>query len=283
MTYTNYELSSLALRVGMVARRAGDIIMRVYHDAANGRLEVEEKFDGSPVTKADRLAHEYICSQLPLLEEGSKDFLIISEENAQLPDYERVRKANSMYWLVDPLDGTKEFIARNGEFSINIALIENGIPVIGIIYQPTTSTLYTGWRGGDPIWCNHGSIFGGDVLMQPRKFSMSEAGLRVLVSRSHFEATNPAMSSFLGKLNEPDVSHSGSSLKFVEIAKGWSHLYPRFGPTMEWDTAAGDAILRAVGGAIIDANTGLPLVYNKPDLRNPPFIARGLTKLDIEP
>lgn len=253
----NYK--SLAKEVGQIAKTAGAEIMRIYESEDFG---VEVKGDDSPLTKADRAANTVIVKGLEHLSFRAP---IISEENAEVP-YED-RKDYEQFWLVDPLDGTKEFIKRNGEFTVNIALIDSGKPLMGIVYTPVTEELAIGIVG-EGAWV----VGREDQPLEVASFRMSDSALRVVASRSHL---NEATQTYLAQLNEPEVVNKGSSLKILEIAKGTAHLYPRLGPTMEWDTAAAHAIVEAAGGSLINQETGQPLQYNKPSLLNPYFVAAG--------
>ncbi|TXB67625.1 3'(2'),5'-bisphosphate nucleotidase CysQ [Phaeodactylibacter luteus] len=250
----------LAQEVAQIARRAGAAIMAVYSKEDVG---VELKADESPLTLADQAANEVICRALEAL---PVQYPIISEENKAIP-YE-TRKSFGRHWLVDPLDGTKEFIKRNGEFTVNIALVDQGRPVIGVVYVPCLNELY--WSvAGDGAYLEYN---GEQRKLQAPAFKLADEGLRVVCSRSHL---NEATQAFVDALAKPELVPTGSSLKFLIIAKGEAHVYPRLGPTMEWDTGAAQAILEAAGGAVINEETGQPLAYNKENLLNPHFIAYG--------
>ena len=247
----------LAREVGEVARRAGAAILEIYESDDFG---VETKSDDSPLTKADRAANAVIVDGLNELVLKAP---IVSEEGKDVPYAERGQYTR--FWLVDPLDGTKEFIKRNGEFTVNIALIENGRPVLGAVYVPVTNELFYAAQG-------KGAWQDGAGRIHAQTFTLQAANLRVVASRSHL---NDATQAFMDKLNEPEIVSRGSSLKIVELAKGAAHLYPRLAPTMEWDTAAAHAVLLEAGGHLVDDETGKELVYNKEVLRNPHFVAYG--------
>jgi 3'(2'), 5'-bisphosphate nucleotidase len=246
-----------AEEVGRIARRAGAAILDVYNSDDFG---VETKDDDSPLTRADRAANEVIVAGLRQL---SLQAPIVSEEGKDIPYAER--RQYTRFWLVDPLDGTKEFIKRNGEFTVNIALIENGRPVLGAVYIPVSDELYYAAQ-------SEGAWREGGERIQAASFTMQDANLRVVASRSHL---NEATQAFMDRLNEPEIVSRGSSLKILELARGAAHLYPRLAPTMEWDTAAAHAILLEAGGRLVDDGTGKELVYNKEVLRNPHFVAYG--------
>jgi 3'(2'), 5'-bisphosphate nucleotidase len=243
-------------RLADIARRAGDEIMTVYAQD----FAVTEKADASPLTQADLAAHRCIVSLLPDLDGGLP---ILSEESAHI-DWP-ARRAWSRYWLVDPLDGTREFIKKNGEFTVNIALIDRGVPVLGAVYAPAMDWLLVGGHGIGARWQQGAQSGIARVAGAPRP-------LRVAASRSHRDITTQA---YLDRIGSVDTVGLGSSLKFCKIATGEVDLYPRFGPTSEWDTAAAQAVLEAAGGGVFTLD-GAPLRYNgKESLLNPHFIAVG--------
>lgn len=236
--------------------------MDIYADES--RFKTEIKSDQSPLTEADKLSNEIIVQSLNQL---YPDIPIISEESKQI-DYAERSKYQS-YFLVDPLDGTKEFIKRNGEFTINIAYLEGNALVGGFVYIPVTATGYYAMKGSGAF------KIGSDNSIREIKsipFFLQDPGIKVVASRSHRdESTEKIISS----LNQPEIISSGSSLKFLLIAEGSAHFYPRLAPTMEWDTAAAQCILEEAGGSVIMADNLQPVVYNKEDLINPHFIAMG--------
>lgn len=244
-----------------IARAAGAAILEIYHNEAD--FNVELKSDDSPLTKADRAANTVICKGLESL---SEVFPILSEENKTIP-YEE-RKSYPYYWLVDPLDGTKEFIKRNGEFTVNIALVHQQEPVLGVVYAPVLDEMYWAVKG-EGAWLERD---GKTRKLEANAFRMSDPGLKVVCSRSHL---NEGTQAFIDALNTPEKVSRGSSLKFLLMAKGEAHVYPRLGPTMEWDTGAAQIVLEEAGGQVIDEETGKPLRYNKENLLNPYFIAYG--------
>ena len=255
------NLVNLGQQVAEIARRAGAVILEVYQDES--KFGVEQKADESPLTVADRKANSVICTALEQLE---PKFPIISEENKLLPYAQR--KDYDHFWLVDPLDGTKEFIKRNGEFTVNIALIKGQQPILGIVYVPVTDEMYIAAKG-------HGTLVeknGERKQLQAADFALTDSGLQVVCSRSHLNADTQA---FVDRLQNPQLVPQGSSLKFTILAKGKAHVYPRLGPTMEWDTAAAQIVLEEAGGKVISERTGKPLEYNKENLLNPYFIAYG--------
>ena len=240
-----------------IAREAGRRILDVYERG----FEVEEKEDHSPLTEADRAAHEIICERLELLIPGVP---VLSEESATVT-YEK-RADWRRFWLVDPLDGTKEFINRNGEFTVNIALIEAGRPVLGVVYVPVTGLTYYAAAGAQAFKQK------GECEMQAIRARRFEGRKPIVVaSRSH---AGPETEAFLKNLGEHDVVSMGSALKFCLVAEGTADVYPRLGPTMEWDTAAAQCVVEAAGGRVTDLGRQ-PLAYNKPDLHNPWFVVSG--------
>lgn len=236
-----------------IARAAGRLAMAHYStDCA-----VDRKADGSPVTAADRAAHDYIVRALPAL---CADVPIISEE-AVCPEYDE-RKMWDRFWLVDPLDGTKEFQAGNGEFTVNIALVECGRPVMGVVGAPALDMMYFA-ANGRGAWRRTGN--GPSERLQVSQDG--RAVTRVVESRSH---PSPELEAFIATLGPVERVKLGSSLKFCRIAEGEADIYPRFGRTMEWDVAAGDCIYRNSGP--LGTELGSPLMYNQPALSTPSFI-----------
>lgn len=237
-----------------VARKASSeasaAILEIYH---SGDLSIEAKSDHSPLTAADRAAHQIITAHLK-----QTSIPILSEEGSEIP-YE-IRRNWEYLWIVDPLDGTKEFIKRNGEFTVNIALVKNQIPILGVVEAPVLQKQYYGIVG-------EGAFLNGDELPKLVSKQMNQKGLRVVASRSHL---NEETEAFLAKLNEPQVVSMGSSLKFMMLVEQKADIYPRFAPTMEWDTAAAHAIVRSLQGNVVDS-MDQPLFYNKENLLNPFF------------
>jgi len=257
-------LLSVAIKAALAA---GTEILMVY----DTNFDVEQKKDDSPLTQADKNANEVINGYLK-----STEIPIISEENRQL-DYAE-RKDWSRCWIVDPLDGTKEFIKRNGEFTVNIALVENGNPVLGVIYVPVSKELYFTSADGktskkiiissenDPVE---------EILKNAKEIKPSKASVvKIVGSRSHLNEETKNFIAEIAKQNEVEIVSKGSSLKFCLVAEGLAQLYPRFAPTMEWDTAAGHAICNAVGVSVIDQTTEKNMQYNKPNLLNNYFLVK---------
>ena len=253
-------MTALVERIIKISLLAGEEIMKVYEGTAD--WEVESKSDDSPLTRADRNANEIIVQHLEQLEEG---YPIISEEN-KLQAYEE-RRGFERFWLVDPLDGTKEFIKRNGEFTVNIALVEEGRPILGVVYVPVSQDIYYAEKG---TGAKHRSADGIDTTLQASTYRLTDNGLRVVCSRSHI---NEATQSYINDLSQPETVSKGSSLKFMLLASGQAEVYPRMGPTMEWDTGAAQIILEEAGGQVLHHETQEPLTYNKEDLLNPYFLA----------
>lgn len=220
-------------QICQLAREAGEAIMQVYQ--GEQPLEATSKLDDSPVTAADIAAHRIIVAGLQAL---AADIPVISEEDPPAWD---VRKSWNRYWLVDPLDGTKEFLKRNGEFTVNIALIEDGKPVMGVVYAPVLNTLYAAADG--KAWKEECGV--------RKEIQVREARPPlVVVSRSH--GNNAELQEYLEQLGEHQTTTVGSSLKFCLVAEGQAQLYPRFGPTNIWDTAAGHAVAMAAGAKVHD-------------------------------
>ncbi len=243
------------------AKEAGEEILKIYNTADFG---VEIKGDHSPLTRADKAAHHVIMRHLE-----STNIPVLSEEGAQISYEERSKW--DQFWMVDPLDGTREFIKKNGEFTVNIALIKDGIPTFGVVYVPVTDELFI---GGDDL--PGIKIVGGEEHKLEKRDQTTalnvlkdKIGIRVVASRSHL---NDDTQMFLNDLNEPVIVSMGSSLKFMAIADGKADVYPRFAPTMEWDTAAAHAVLRSLGIQVLQQNSTSELIYNKQNLLNPYFI-----------
>lgn len=239
-----------------VARAAGQAIMDIYATD----FAVRGKSDASPVTEADEKAEAVI---LPHLARLTPDILVVSEEEASAG---RIPNVAGRFWLVDPLDGTKEFINRNGEFTVNIALIDNYRPVLGVVLAPALGRLFAGASGVGAFQEDSA----GRRLLVCRE--VPAAGLTVVGSRSHRDGAE--LEAFLGGKTVADRLSVGSSLKFCLLAAGEADFYPRFGPTMEWDTAAGHGVLLAAGGRMRMLD-GAEFVYGKPGWTNPGFIAEG--------
>jgi 3'(2'), 5'-bisphosphate nucleotidase len=245
-----------------LARQAGAAILEVYAED----FEVMHKSDRSPVTAADKAAHHLLVDGLSRLDGG---YPVLSEEAAKAPWAER--SAWPRYWLVDPLDGTREFVKRNGEFTVNVALIDGNDPVLGVVHAPALDYMVFAERGKGAYMR---AANGQDIRLQTR--APAEVPLRVAASRSHLDERTLAM---LARMGEHERLGLGSSLKFCRIAEGRIDVYPRFGPTCEWDTAAAQCVLEEAGGAVIDTS-GEPLRYNRRDsLINPDFLALGDTRL----
>lgn len=248
----------LALSIAASAREAGAGIMDIYD---SGHMRVETKADDSPLTAADLFSHELIMRSL---EELTPEIPVISEEG-EIPEY-GLRKAWKTFYLVDPLDGTRSFIKKSGEFTVNVALMEDGVPVLGVIYAPASDILYYASRGdgafvkrgnGKPVRIN---------VAHPRDIKE----LVLVMSRSH-AANERDFFDGMGIVHE--YITSGSSMKFCLVADGSAYLYPRFGPIHEWDTAAGHAILIESGGRVIDLRGFKELEYNKRKMLHHGFLA----------
>jgi len=242
-------------RVAAVAREAGERILEVARQGARTR----EKEDGSPVTDADEAAHRTIVRRLRSLTPGIP---VVSEESAQPAD----AGGASRFWLVDPLDGTREFVDGEDEYTVNIALVEAGAPVLGVVLAPARGVLYGG-AAGEGAWRQNRDAPRTPITAR----SIPESGPVAAISRSHSNARTDA---WLAKTGVTETLRAGSSLKFCLIAEGTVDVYPRLGRTMEWDTAAAHGVLLAAGGSV-STLAGTPLTYGKPGLENPHFVARG--------
>lgn len=240
------------------AESASQQILSVYNSAD---FQVEAKGDNSPLTLADKKAHEAIVHIL-----NPAGLPVLSEEGKSISYDER--KHWEYFWMVDPLDGTKEFIKRNGEFTVNIALIHKSRPVLGVVAVPVTSQLYYSSSGGGAFLKSEGVL---RTLPKRKPNDLSTPGLRIVASRSHMSEDTEQ---FISELNTPQLVSKGSSLKFMLLADGSADVYPRFAPTMEWDTAAAHAIVNEVGMKVLQHKSAEELIYNKADLLNPYFLVR---------
>ena len=279
MTGTRKEMLSTAI---LAAALAGERILEVY----GTDFGVEYKDDDSPLTLADTRSHETISS---VLGKAFRDVPILSEEGRAASFEER--KNHGLFWLVDPLDGTKDFVKKNGEFTVNIALVEKERPVLGVIYIPAADTLYyaegpgawkaAGIRGmlsGEKTARTDAGAFFGSVSRVSQKLPLadnaSRNGIVIVKSRSHAAESTQAFIDMLGeRFADTSILSSGSATKLCLIAEGSADVYPRLGPTMEWDIAAGDVILEKSGGRIIALDSLSRMVYNKRVLKNPDFVA----------
>jgi len=253
---------------------AGQEILKIYET----NFEVEIKQDSTPVTKADKAASDSIIKTL-----ASSNINVLSEEGVHF-SYEK-RKSWEQIWIVDPLDGTKEFVKRNGEFTVNIALVEKGKPVIGVIYSPVSRILYYASvnsgsfkvNGHDVLaQLNNGNVDIEKLMTLSKKLplQMYPDAYTIVASRSHLsKEISERISKNKLQHNKVDVINTGSSIKFCWIAEGLAHEYPRYGATMEWDTAAGQCIIEQSGGMVIDLETNAPMIYNRENLLNNNFIA----------
>lgn len=266
MTINHEELARACCSI---ARTAGRAILEIYA----GEFTVERKDDNSPLTAADLAAHHAILSGLNII---TPQIPILSEEASDENGWD-VRRGWTRYWLVDPLDGTREFVKRNGEFTVNIALIEEGKPTLGVVFAPVLDEMYYAWQGSN-AWLEYAEK---DNLSQSIKTELHtrRRGMPLIVagSRSH---ADPRMLTALDRVGEHELLALGSSLKFCRAARGEADLYIRYGLTSEWDTAAGQCVLEQAGGAVTTFD-GEPLRYNsKPSLLNPDFLAFGDTSVD---
>jgi 3'(2'), 5'-bisphosphate nucleotidase len=248
-------LAELLPHVTALAREAGGAIMTIYDGE---RVAVDNKQDMTPLTQADIASHNIVLAGLARF---SPNWPVLSEESAQIPFDQR--SAWKHFWMVDPLDGTKEFINHNGEFTVNIALIEGNTPTLGVVYAPAIDKMYFAARGVGAFKVDR------QVTSRISAIRHGNSTTRVMVSRSHQDN----LDRFKGDLSQCELIAMGSSLKFCLVAECAAHLYPRTGPTMEWDTAAGHCILEVAGGSITGMD-GMPLTYNKPGLLNPGFLAK---------
>ncbi|KDD76927.1 inositol monophosphatase [Helicosporidium sp. ATCC 50920] len=265
-----------------IAIRAGEAILEVYHSDDFG---IERKADNSPVTKADQAANALICRELARV---APHIPIVSEENKQV-SYD-IRKGYKYSWCVDPLDGTKEFLKRNGQFTVNIALLEDDTPIMGVVQIPVENKVYWACRGQGAFIHENGT----DRRIRAASFKLSDPGLRLVGSSSH---NSPATQEFISRFQDPSFLQLGSSIKLLKVADGSADLYPRMAPTCEWDTAAAHAVVAEAGGKVIAAGkcdgkgnsledwkaavaANKPVVYNKENNLNPFFVVYGACDLE---
>lgn len=262
------DLSALSPGLCQVALDAGAAVMQIYQDATLSEAQLPDKADASPLTMADLASHHLIVERLAAL---TPEIPVVSEED---DDSLVHRTQTGSFWLIDPLDGTKEFLARNGEFSVNIALITDGEPVWGVVVAPALDQMFWGGR----LYGSH-RLSGGKAtptIASPIRVSapvVSVKAYRVVASKSHLNAETSA---FIDKLGSTELIQAGSSLKFCKIAEGRADVYPRLAPTCEWDTAAAQAVLEGAGGYVYDTS-GSRLRYGKPNVLNPSFIAASVS------
>lgn len=252
-----------------LALAAGRLVLDIYAQDFAVRLKSQD----SPVTEADERAERLILADLATL---APDIPVVSEEDASRSGLPDITHATPLFWLVDPLDGTREFVDRNGEFTVNVALIENGVPILGVVYAPAIKAMYT---AADGI----GAFFGdGDEKQRISTRTPPPEGLTVLASRSHGDEA--ALQDYLDGTGTrvAGIARSGSSLKLCLVAAGKADLYPRLGRTMEWDIAAGHAVLRAAGGCVSTLD-GQELAYGKAGFENPHFVASAAATASPDP
>jgi 3'(2'), 5'-bisphosphate nucleotidase len=255
-------------RIMKTSIEAGKAILDIYHTD----FDVDYKKDESPLTLADKKAHEVIMFFL-----RKTDISVLSEEGRHILYKER--KNWNKLWIVDPLDGTKEFVKRNDEFTVNIALVENHEPIMGVVYTPVMDVLYVGDKSLGAFKIEGASKKANllDVLNERNRLPVIKVKdyFGIVASRSHLnEETTQYINEIKKDHDKVKIVSKGSSLKLCMVAEGTADIYPRFAPTMEWDTAAGDAVVRAAGGSVHDAKTNTPLLYNKEKLLNPWFIVK---------
>jgi 3'(2'), 5'-bisphosphate nucleotidase len=248
--------NSILPEIISIADAASEKVLHIYATD----FQVDYKADQSPITAADLASHQVIIDSL---REFTPDIPVLSEEGADIPWEER--KNWRRFWLIDPIDGTKEFTQRTNEFTVNIALIEDGVPVLGVVTAPALKEAYWGAQGA--------GAFKRDRTGAVRRIFVAEPTdtVRVVASKNHL---NDDTKAFIQKFESHELVQAGSSLKFCRIAEGQADIYPRLGPTCEWDTGAAHAVLNAAGGKV-ETLEGQPLVYGKKDVLNPFFVASG--------
>jgi len=286
------DIENLAAKLCEIARAAGSAELEVYQKNVKVMFKVDEYGWTSPLTEADKKATEIICS---MLHDFDENIPIVVEEK-DMEEYEK-RKDYEFFWCVDPLDGTKEFLKQNGQFTVNIGLIHKNTPVFGVVYVPTSDTIYWGGTLGNYGSWKLTSKEGKPKNIQSATFSRTDENLNIVASLSH---SNQATKDFINQFNNPKVKSMGSSLKLLLVAEGEAHCYPRLAPTSEWDTAAAHAIVNAAGGRVVIADVifevyengkpqglvknpdgGKPLTYNKESSLNPYFVVWGKLRQEL--
>ncbi|GJP44259.1 hypothetical protein CLOM_g3635 [Closterium sp. NIES-68] len=257
-----------------IAEAAGRAILEVYksHEDDWG---VVVKSDHSPLTDADSKANALICSELARI---APHVPIVSEETKLVPY--SVRKGYQLWWCVDPLDGTKEFIKRNGQFTVNIALVKGDRPILGVVHTPCLKKTHWAVAGKGAFLRDHSSQSDSsappeDKPIRAAEYSDADPGLVIMGSLSH---STPETEKFIGQFKEPKVEAMGSSLKFMRVAEGSAHVYPRLAPTSEWDTCASQIIVEEAGGKVLQWPSQEPVVYRKENILNPHFVVFGARK-----
>lgn len=247
-------------KINSIAKKAGDEIMKIYQQD----FDVDYKKDNSPLTKADIHSNEVIIKNLENL---YPDIPVLSEENNEIPY--KTRKNWEYFWLIDPLDGTKEFVKENGKFTVNIALIYKNTPILGVIYAPALNLLYYAQKDRGAFKQEENKI----PQRLPIYHHTLNDNLKVIVSKSHYnQKTREFVNNLKNQYKKIEFISIGSSLKFCLIAEGKADIYPRLAPTMEWDVAAGQVIIEQSGGRVVNFNNKTPLNYNKENLFSPWFI-----------
>jgi 3'(2'), 5'-bisphosphate nucleotidase len=262
------DVDMLSAELCQVALDAGAAVIQIYQNFTPSAAQLAAKADASPLTMADLASHHLIVERLTAL---TPDIPVVSEEDGHSLAH---RTQSGSFWLLDPLDGTKEFLARNGEFTVNIALITEGEPVWGVVAAPALNQMFWGGRSYGSYRLNANGLT--PPMAAPIRVAapvVSGNAYRVMASKSHL---NPETSAFIIQLGSTELVQAGSSLKFCRIAEGCADVYPRLAPTCEWDTAAAQAVLEGAGGHVYDIS-GNRLLYGKTDVLNPSFIAASVS------
>ena len=265
-----YKEISFRNKLINICEKSNKIALDIYNKYLTDGTEITYKKDNSPLTIADLEVNKYICSQLKQINKNySKNILIISEENRDIPYIER--KLYDWVWLVDPIDGTKEFIKKNGQFTVNIGLCYKGNPVFGIVGIPVSGLIYYGCEQSGSYKLNTKN--NKSTKISVAKFNLLNENIRVVCSSSHI---NKETEDYIKQFKNPILKRAGSSIKLLQIAEGKADIYPRLGLTSEWDTCAAHAILIFAGGTIISYTNNQVVLYNKENLLNPYFICMGI-------
>ena len=264
-----YQQQTFICHLINLCKECNAIALSIYNDYLENDIDITYKEDDSPLTQADLEVNRHICNELNKLEiHSGKNILIISEENKK--DLYENRRNYDWVWLIDPIDGTKEFIHKNGQFTVNIGLCYKGEPVFGIVGIPVLHEIYYGCNGRGSYKIKESTLE--EIPIRVSSFDYTHSKLNIVCSKSHI---NKQTKDYLKQFKHPNIKSYGSSIKILKVAEGSADIYPRIGLTSEWDTCASHAILIFAGGKMVNYNSGETIQYNKENLLNPYFICYG--------
>lgn len=267
-----YQNNNFINKLVDICKKSNEIALKIYDNYVSNGINITYKNDNSPLTEADLRVNEYICEELNKMNNiFNKNILIISEENKNRPYNERSKF--DWVWLIDPIDGTKEFLKKNGQFTVNIGLCFKGDPVFGVVGIPVEHCIYYGCKNIGSYKLNTKN--NNSVKIKCSKFSMNNSDLRIVCSSSHM---NKDTEKYISNFKNPKLKSAGSSIKLLKVAEGEADIYPRIAPTSEWDTCASHAVVLYSGGNVVQYNSTKNVKYNKENLLNPYFICMGIDK-----